>query len=152
MPAKKKTATIRRHRDPYTPVLHTETVVVGPGARQSMKDDVDINNIVAKYENTGVLTHLNATQATYADVSDLGGYHEALQKVEAAQQLFMQLPSALRAQFDNDPAKYLDFIGSATPEELVELGMAEYGNKSGTITPDPEPDTGSEDSTGEESG
>lgn len=151
MPAKKKAA-LSRHRTQYTPYGHTATVVVGPGARQSMKDECDINNIVARYEKTGVLTHLNASQATYADVSELTGYRDALDKVTAAKEVFMKLPSELRAVFDNDPAKFLDFIGTATPEELTELGMAEYGNKSGTVKPDEEPDTGSENSSGEESG
>ena len=132
---KKKAAAVQRHRTPYTPVVYTQwdadDQARGPGAKQSFKDECDINNIVARYEKTGVLTHLNASQATYADVSELSGYQDALDKVEAARKLFMGLPSELRAQFDNDPAKYLDALGSLTPEQIKELGSKEYGNQTG---------------------
>lgn len=137
---KKKKETLSRHKGPYSPYVHTETVVVGPGAKQSMRDECDVNNIVAKYESTGVLTHLNATQASWADVSEVGGYREALEKVDAVKEAFYQLPSELRAQFENDPAQYLDFMGTVTDEQLKELGSKEYGNKSGSVTPDKEPE------------
>lgn len=148
-----KTKTVAsRHRDPYTPIVYTETVPGELLTKQSMKDECDINNIVAKYEKTGVLTHLNATQATYADVSELGGYRDALDKVRAAEEVFMALPSELRAKFDNDPAKYLDFMGAATKEQLEELGTAVYGNKSGQISPDKEPESAPKTQPEEESG
>ena len=148
----KKKETVARHRDPYTPYTHSETIVTGPGAKQSMKAECDINNIVAKYEKTGVLTHLNASQATYADVSELTGYRDALDKVIAAEELFMALPSEVRAKFHNDAALYLDFVGSASEADLNELSSKVYGNKSGQISPDPEPVQAQKNSAEEESG
>lgn len=150
MPAKKKA--VGRHRTPYTPYTHTETVPGELVTKQSMKDECDINNIVAKYETTGVLTHLNASQATYADVSEIGGYRDALDKVNAVQEFFGNLPSELRAQFNNDPARYLDFIGTATEEDIKDLGSKRYGNKSGQMSPEKEVETTSETAESDDSG
>lgn len=102
------------------------TVKCGPTmTKQSHADECDINKIVAHFQGTGQLTHISEIQPYYADVSDLGGYREALDNVRAAQELFAELPSKVRAEFDNDPATYLDWRSQATDEEIKALIRAQ---------------------------
>lgn len=76
--------------------------------KQSMKDECDVNVIVAKFEQTGVLP--NVGPGVFTDVSNMGDYRDALEEVARAQDLFMKIPAVDRAKFDNDPAKFLDFV------------------------------------------
>jgi phage internal scaffolding protein len=78
---------------------------------------VDVNNIIRRYARTGVIDHLRKAEGVYADVSDVGSYQEAMQTVLEARQSFEELPSGLRAHFGNDPAAFVDWASSATPED-----------------------------------
>lgn len=91
---------------------------------QSAKPECDINNIVRKYEKTGVLPVMT-TPGMYMDVSEVGDYREALEKVEVAQGVFGNLPSDVRTAFDNDPAAFLDAVNSEEGrDKLEELGIS----------------------------
>lgn len=93
-------------------------------AKQSMKDECDINRILAQYDRTGVLTHARNAVPQYANVADVGDYRTALNQVLEAERHFMQLPSGIRARFGNDPALFLDaFADPERHDELVELGL-----------------------------
>lgn len=94
-------------------------------AKQSFRDECDINTIMAKYQKSGIVTHLAAHQGRYGDFIDAPTYHQAMNAIVAAQDAFMSLPAAIRARFDNDPANFLDF--AQDPEnidELREMGLA----------------------------
>ena len=93
--------------------------------KQSFKDECDIGKILAQYTKTGIITHLNRAQAVFTDVSEMGDYRQALEQVEAARVLFMELPSAVRAKFNNDAAQFLDFATDPENlEEMREMGLA----------------------------
>lgn len=89
--------------------------------KQSFKADCDINNILKRFDKTGVLTHMNQRQPLYIDASEMLSYRDALNQVAQVNQHFEDLPSAIRAEFDNDPALYLDWVVSSTPEERQAL-------------------------------
>lgn len=92
--------------------------------KQAHKDECDIHRIMAQYKQSGLIHHVNSRAAMYVDVSEMGDYREALQQVEVAQGLFMELPAKTRAEFDNDPAAFLDFVSDpANEEEMRELGL-----------------------------
>lgn len=101
--------------------------------QQQFKDDADINNIIARYEVTGMLVDpLTPVSRTpqFGDFSDMPSYQEAQNVLVAAQNAFMDLPSDIREQFGNDPAKYFDFVqslkeGTADYQKAIELGMIE---------------------------
>lgn len=99
----------------------------GGMAVQSDARDCDLNHIMARYKSTGVLP-LNALrnkQGVYADVSEFGDYKDCLMKVEAAERMFMSMPSDIRDRFQNDPAQFLNFAGNpANAQELIDLGLA----------------------------
>jgi len=92
--------------------------------RQSEAASCDVNKIVERFKRTGILPPV-ARQGFYADVAELGGYREVLDRVEEARGYFSQLPAATRAEFNNDPAAFLDYVATATVEELAAKGLSE---------------------------
>lgn len=94
--------------------------------KQSMKAETDINNIVARYRRTGLLTYVNERSPVYTDVSDVTDYREAVARVEEVERYFGGLPSKLRAEFGNDVATFLDAMTDESPEgraRAVALGL-----------------------------
>ena len=93
--------------------------------KQSHRDECNINVIMDKYNQTGVLSHLNGAQPTYGDYSNVESYGDALGIVQRADAHFMSLPSDVRQHFNNDPQQLLDFISDPqNHEKAVELGLA----------------------------
>lgn len=91
---------------------------------QSFKDECDINRIVARYQKTGLLPQVNS-QPQYGDFCTSDDYQTSMNKVLHAQNSFMSLPAKVRARFENDPAKFLDFVyDPENAQELVSLGLA----------------------------
>lgn len=98
---------------------------------QSFKDDADINCIIARYENTGVLVDpsVSVTRTPqYGDYSDLPTYQEARNVIVAANNAFNSLSSKIRERFGNDPAAFFDFVrnlkeGSDEYVEAISLGI-----------------------------
>lgn len=94
-------------------------------AHQSFKDECDYNNVLAKWQNSGLITHINPSQPIYADVSNMGDYRSALELIRSAQSSFDALPASVRDRFDNDPAKLLSFLEDpSNRDEAVKLGLA----------------------------
>lgn len=98
---------------------------------QSFKDDADINCIIARYENTGVLVDPSVPVSrtpNYGDFSDLPTYQEAQNVIIAAKNAFDTLSAKIRERFHNDPAAYYDFVrslkkGSDDYDEAIALGI-----------------------------
>lgn len=96
----------------------------GPSlTRQSEAKFADINFIMAKYEQTGVLPPANKA-LFFADVSKIQDFDGAMAVVHGAEESFMQLPAEVRKEFDNDPSKFISFTND--PEnvpKMVEMGL-----------------------------
>jgi len=109
----------------YGPKVDSGFECVGPSmTKQSDKDDCDINKIMAKYVSNGVLTHVSKYQGSYTDLGDGVTYHDALNTIIAADAAFDSLPSAIRNRFDNDPAKFLDFVSDdKNKPEMAKMGL-----------------------------
>lgn len=92
--------------------------------KQSFARECDINHLMAKYQKTGLIDHVNKHQGNYSDLTDVPNYHDALNKVISAQNSFDSLPSSLRNKFENDPALFLDFVSDeSNKNEMIELGL-----------------------------
>lgn len=119
---------------------------------QSFKDDADINCIIARYENTGVLVDPTVPVSRtpqFGDFSDLPTYQEAQNVIVAANNAFSSLSSKIRERFGNDPAAYFDFVqslkeGSEDYAEAVRLGIIDKPADRA-----PEVSAGSAESSGE---
>ncbi len=113
---------------PYQNTKRVKTVIVGKSMTdQSAKDEVNINKILEKYDRTGVLTNINKSTPLYDDVSDVTSYKEAIDRVQETKERFDELPSELRAKFENDPLQMLEYLTNPeNHDEMVKLGLAEY--------------------------
>ena len=89
-----------------------------------MKAECDINNILAHYAKTGLLTPVHQRPGMFVDVSEVGDYRQAIHNIRGAEELFMQLPSVVRGRFENDPGAFLDFASDpANTDEMIEMGL-----------------------------
>lgn len=94
-------------------------------AQQHYKDECDINTILERFNITGLLPQ-SPLSPRYGDFTGIGDYHTALNRVFAAQQEFEALPAPIRARFDNDPAKLIEFLEDENNRpEAEELGLVE---------------------------
>lgn len=77
--------------------------------KQSFKAEADINHIMARYQRTGVLDFAQKHEPQYGDVTGLD-FEVGMQAIARAKAMFADLPSSVRARFDNNPAEFLDFV------------------------------------------
>ena len=91
---------------------------------QYFKDDCDVNNIMKKYEATGVLW-TTKDKPRYGDFTDVPDYQDALHKVREAENSFDALPSQVRKYFNNDPSEFVEFCSKQENlDEMRRLGLA----------------------------
>lgn len=112
--------------DRANPALYVDCSDLPSLTRQEFADECDINNLMAKFENSGLLpSHVNNAEPRYLDVSnvpDLQQAHEILQQATAS---FMSLPATVRRDFDNDPIKFINFAENpANIEKMREWKLA----------------------------
>lgn len=101
---------------------------------QCFKDECDINNIMSRWVKDGLVAHVNQYQGRYEDVSSAEDYHTSLNRVIAAQDAFDSLPATIRSRFENDPGKFLEFVGDpSNKDEMTKLGLLPEVHKSEDI-------------------
>lgn len=125
--------------------------------QQHLADEADINTIVGRFLKTGIMPPVR-TPPTYADFEDVTDFQEAMDAINRAKESFMALPAAVRATFQNDPGKFVDYVdhcfdtGDLNP--LREMGLAvtpapdsrpEAGPEAKAPTPPPPPQEGTTD-------
>lgn len=104
--------------------------------KQSFKDECDINNIVRRFEAGARLEDLGIHQraGVFEDLPDSFDFQDAMNLVAQANAAFAALPADIRARFNNEPARFLEFTGNAdNAEEMIKMGLATER------VPDPEP-------------
>lgn len=105
--------------------------------KQCFKEQCDINRIVSKYEQTGLLEHLNQRPGFFEDLTNVPDYRSALNKVIQAKEAFGMLPARTRERFSNDPGEMLGFLEDpANKEEAIKLGLVKKPIEA-PITPPP---------------
>jgi len=93
-------------------------------AKQAFRDQCDINNIMKRYEKTGIVEHAKRFSGNYGDFTGAEDYQDALAKVAAADEAFMSLPASIRKRFNNNPGDYFDFANDpANRNELIDLKL-----------------------------
>lgn len=100
------------------------TDVVGEAmTKQSFKDECDINVLMKKFERDGLMSHVSTVEGRYGDFGDGSDFHDAMNIVRRAQEMFETVPANLRAEFGNDPGAFLDFVVNAEDDVLRERGL-----------------------------
>lgn len=94
--------------------------------KQSFKEQCDINRIMRKYNDTGMLDHLSKHQLDYTGLFTVPkDAQDAMERVAVAREAFERLPSHVRAKFQNDPGKFYNYAtDEANYDGLVQLGLA----------------------------
>lgn len=97
--------------------------------QQQFKDDVDINVLLERYKVTGQLPQ-GVRLPSYGDFNGVSDYRSAMEAIRKATDSFMEMPASLRARFDNDPQKFLEFVSDEkNRDEIIALGLAAPGVK-----------------------
>lgn len=92
--------------------------------KQSFREECDINFIMKRYTRTGRLPELIRTDGKYGDYSNAGDFREAQDIICHAKEQFSALSSRQRERFNNDPARFLDFMNDRSNEdEARKLGF-----------------------------
>lgn len=96
----------------------------GGRTRQSEASACDVNLIVAAHRRGAVSTHLVNRVASFGYVPGTD-FMSSMLELRRVKQLFMELPSATRKFFHNEPANFVSFCADpANVKKLVELGLA----------------------------
>lgn len=104
--------------------------------KQAFKDESDINNILKRYNVTGILPDTSrAALAHFGDFTNVPPYQDSLTTVIESQNAFMELPAVVRQRFGNDPHQLFQFLGDKNNrDEAIKLGFISPPQQA---TPDP---------------
>jgi len=112
--------------------------------KQCHKDECDIVKIMARFDRTGTISHVNKYEAAYADYSDFD-YHDQLQKLTKGREIFDELPAEIRREFNQSPTAFFEFVNDpANKDDLLKKlpALAAPGDQHrglGDPEPPPEP-------------
>lgn len=124
-----------------SPRRKVEKITIGSSrTKQSFAGECEINNIMRKYEKTGILTHAKEHKGEYGDYIDVQDYKTNLEKILSAGEMFSELPSGLRKQFDNSPVQFLQFVQDHNNQDkMAEMGLISKPKPSQPTTTTTEP-------------
>ena len=92
--------------------------------KQAFADECDINNILARYNRSGLIDHVSTYGGQYGDFVEVTDYHSSLNQIREANDMFMSLPAKVRSKFENDPGAFLDFVlNEDNKSEMANLGL-----------------------------
>lgn len=110
-------------------------------AKQSFAAECDINNILKKFEKTGMVEHVKQHHGHYGDFIDAPDYLTAMTAIVEAQEAFDSLPANVRKRFANDPAQFLEFVHDPdNRDEMQKLGLLEPVQEATPPAPTPKPE------------
>ncbi len=128
----------RTIRSAYGPKQRQQIKFASQGrTKQAMQAECDINNIMAKYQKTGVIDFVNKHQPQYGDASGVD-FQSAMQTVKRAEAMFADLPSTVRKRFNNNPSELLQFCENPeNRQEAIKLGLLDktHGREADTSSP-----------------
>lgn len=126
-------------REFWTKDENGDLVAIDDRTQHCHKDDTDINKILARAQVEGSVSHLAKHGAHYADYSDFDFMEHQL-KYNDGVNMFMELPSEVRREFNQSPGEFFAFVNDpANADRLRELLPAIA--KPGTYFPDVSPAT-----------
>lgn len=108
-------------------------------AIQSAEEESNINTIVRRFGISGELPGGYAMPQS-GDFTNIPDFHTAMNLVRKAQEEFVKVPAEVRARFNNDPGRFMDFFDDpANYDEALKLGLV---NVRPPVPPSGTPDGG----------
>lgn len=94
--------------------------------QQQFREECDINTIVERFGITGELpTDVRVPlQAEFLEVFD---YQSSLNKLIEADEAFMQYPANVRAEFQNDAGKFVEYVSDPNPDDEKKAKLKKWG-------------------------
>ena len=90
---------------------------------QSHKAQCDVNKIIAKYDKTGLITHVSSIKADFGDIP-MVDYKEMHDRLVKMQNEFDKLPYQVKKRFGNSSYNLIAFMENAeNRKEAEELGL-----------------------------
>src|SRR6266850_197815 len=91
--------------------------------QQHFAEEADINTIVRRFGLTGELP-VNVPMLLQGDFTNVFDFRSAMDMVVSARESFMEQPADVRARFDNDPQKFLNFVSDKSNlDEAIKFGL-----------------------------
>lgn len=91
--------------------------------QQHHVNECDVNQIIKKYDRTGLIIHVSKMEGRYGDVSGIE-FKNAMDLVSGSFTMFEALPSDIRKRFKNDPMNFYEFMDNPdNREEAIKLGL-----------------------------
>lgn len=95
-------------------------------AQQQFAEESDINTIVRRFGLTGEIPE-NFKMPVSGDFTNIPSFEEAQNMIRAAQEAFDQVPAHIRARFDNNPQKLMNFLDNEENKaEALKLGLIQH--------------------------
>ncbi len=111
--------------------------------KQCHKDSCDIVKIMARFEETGTISHLAKFEGVYADFSDFDFHHQS-NMLAKGEEIFNSLPAETRREFGQSPAEFFKYVND--PKNAGELHTKLPGLAApGTQLPPTSPPTADEE-------
>lgn len=104
--------------------------------QQSDKNETDINILMQRFGATGQLPTVT-DPAKFGDFTEAPDFRTAQDMLMRAREAFAAVPAKIRKQFDNDPAKFHEFV--TNPDNLEEMQNLGLANKPKKVPTPPEP-------------
>jgi phage internal scaffolding protein len=103
---------------------------------QSHKNSCDIHGIMRRYEKTGVLEHTQKYEGKYGGFPGSIDFQEHMNIIIEAEKMFMTVPAKIRAQFNNEPGEFVDYMqDDKNYDQIKEWGF----DVSHMTNPNPQP-------------
>lgn len=105
--------------------------------KQAFKDQCDINKILKKAQQTGSITHLQKyPEMVYGEFDGEFDLLTAQNLLARGGEIFADLPSETRREFNNNPAEYLAFVNNPENRGRLKELLPELA-KPGNFFPNP---------------
>lgn len=118
-------------RSPYNYDTDIESEITGllcedeTLTQQQFQEESDINTIVRKFGLTGELPD-DFRAPVSGDFTNVVDFQTAMNAVRAAEEAFMEMPAELRARFNNDPQRLMEFVENGkNKDEALKLGIVQ---------------------------
>lgn len=87
--------------------------------KQAFKNETDVNKLLQKAQKAGTLSHLQRHGAVYGDFSDVPDLLSAHERIRKGQEIFDELPSEVRGEFDNDMYKFFVYVNDPANKDVL---------------------------------